>query len=458
MRPPQTTRAKLRGDFIRAAQEHGRDFTVDWVHLKLNDQAQRTVLCKDPFRSVDERVERLMETIDRSPTIQRPLEAATRTLAAPYAVVPYLRRAVHAHRVRVTVAGICPAGPPCPPASIRKSSRAPRPSGRSRGRCPDRCPRAHDRRRMRVGSSGATGTATTRVAASAALKGVDRHRRRRPQDGPEGRRSARRRSATKAVEHKVLTPGTGTAATKADTVRLRGPDLNGTSGKLSTTATPRAAPPRATARPRPTSSPGFTEGLRRATKVGSRVAFAIPPDKGFGAAGQRASSASRAPTRIVVRRRHRRRATRPDRPRATARGAGATAACRRSVTNDRPRRRPITVPKTAAPTKTQSATADRGHGRDGQEGPDHRARSTTASLWKDGSVFDSALASAGSRSTSRSAGPGHQGLGQRPEGKKVGSRVLLVIPPADGYGKAGSPPKIAGNDTLVFVVDILAAY
>src|SRR6476661_9704 len=71
--PPQTTRAKLRGDFIRAAQAHGRDFTVDWVHLKLNDQAQRTVLCKDPFRSVDERVERLMETIERSPTIQRPL-------------------------------------------------------------------------------------------------------------------------------------------------------------------------------------------------------------------------------------------------------------------------------------------------------------------------------------------------------------------------------------------------
>ena len=49
VRPPQTTRAKLRGDFIRAAQEHRRDFTVDWVHLKLNDQAQRTVLCKDPF-------------------------------------------------------------------------------------------------------------------------------------------------------------------------------------------------------------------------------------------------------------------------------------------------------------------------------------------------------------------------------------------------------------------------
>ncbi|MFT7834762.1 Pup--protein ligase [Saccharothrix sp. BKS2] len=61
--PPQTTRAKLRGDFIAAAQAAGRDFTVDWVHLKLNDQAQRTVLCKDPFRAVDERVERLISSL-----------------------------------------------------------------------------------------------------------------------------------------------------------------------------------------------------------------------------------------------------------------------------------------------------------------------------------------------------------------------------------------------------------
>ena len=48
--PPQTTRARLRGEFIRQAKAKRRDYTVDWVHLKLNDQAQRTVLCKDPFR------------------------------------------------------------------------------------------------------------------------------------------------------------------------------------------------------------------------------------------------------------------------------------------------------------------------------------------------------------------------------------------------------------------------
>jgi proteasome accessory factor A len=55
--------ARLRGEFIKRAQERRRDFTVDWVHLKLNDQAQRTVLCKDPFRSHDERVHKLIESM-----------------------------------------------------------------------------------------------------------------------------------------------------------------------------------------------------------------------------------------------------------------------------------------------------------------------------------------------------------------------------------------------------------
>ncbi|HZD64623.1 MAG TPA: Pup--protein ligase [Acidimicrobiales bacterium] len=61
--PPATTRARLRGDFIRRAKERRRDFTVDWVHLKLNDQAQRTVLLKDPFKARDERVEKLIESL-----------------------------------------------------------------------------------------------------------------------------------------------------------------------------------------------------------------------------------------------------------------------------------------------------------------------------------------------------------------------------------------------------------
>ena len=41
-------------------------------------------------------------------------------------------------------------------------------------------------------------------------------------------------------------------------------------------------------------------------------------------------------------------------------------------------------------------------------------------------------------------------------GQKVGSRVMLVIPPDDGYGTSGNTSAgIKGSDTLVFVVDIL---
>jgi peptidylprolyl isomerase len=43
------------------------------------------------------------------------------------------------------------------------------------------------------------------------------------------------------------------------------------------------------------------------------------------------------------------------------------------------------------------------------------------------------------------------------QGVKVGSRVMLVIPPDQGYGKKGSPPTIPGGATLVFVIDVLGA-
>jgi FKBP-type peptidyl-prolyl cis-trans isomerase len=44
-------------------------------------------------------------------------------------------------------------------------------------------------------------------------------------------------------------------------------------------------------------------------------------------------------------------------------------------------------------------------------------------------------------------------------GQKVGSRVLAVIPPADGYGTSGnSQLGITGSTTLVFVIDVLKSY
>lgn len=61
--PPQTTRAKMRGEFIQAAHQYGRDYSVDWVHLKLNDVPATTVMCRDPLVARDERVDRLLAGI-----------------------------------------------------------------------------------------------------------------------------------------------------------------------------------------------------------------------------------------------------------------------------------------------------------------------------------------------------------------------------------------------------------
>ncbi|MFC6083791.1 FKBP-type peptidyl-prolyl cis-trans isomerase [Sphaerisporangium aureirubrum] len=51
-----------------------------------------------------------------------------------------------------------------------------------------------------------------------------------------------------------------------------------------------------------------------------------------------------------------------------------------------------------------------------------------------------------------------KGWDQTLVGAPVGSRILVTIPPALGYGKNGSGDKIKGTDTLVFVIDILGVY
>ncbi|MGO1591147.1 MAG: Pup--protein ligase [Ancrocorticia sp.] len=62
--PPQTTRAKIRGEFVAAAQEQRRDYMADWMNLRLMEaQGARTVVLKDPFATVDSAAEALMAEI-----------------------------------------------------------------------------------------------------------------------------------------------------------------------------------------------------------------------------------------------------------------------------------------------------------------------------------------------------------------------------------------------------------
>ncbi|WP_129359656.1 Pup--protein ligase [Rothia uropygioeca] len=54
---PPRTRAALRGRFIEAARGAGLDYTVDWVHYKINQQLALSHVCQDPFATTDEDIE-----------------------------------------------------------------------------------------------------------------------------------------------------------------------------------------------------------------------------------------------------------------------------------------------------------------------------------------------------------------------------------------------------------------
>ncbi|AWH95467.1 Pup--protein ligase [Dietzia psychralcaliphila] len=62
---PETTRAALRGRFISAATRAERDYTVDWVHLKVADGTLPTVALTDPFAAEDPRVDDLIAALGR---------------------------------------------------------------------------------------------------------------------------------------------------------------------------------------------------------------------------------------------------------------------------------------------------------------------------------------------------------------------------------------------------------
>ncbi|MGL4172955.1 MAG: FKBP-type peptidyl-prolyl cis-trans isomerase [Actinomycetota bacterium] len=120
----------------------------------------------------------------------------------------------------------------------------------------------------------------------------------------------------------------------------------------------------------------------------------------------------------------------------------------------------ITVPQGAKPpTKTVVQQLVQGEGVAVQKGQTIRV-SYTGALWRNGEVFDSSANRPEQPYFSFPMGQGQviKGWDNGLLGQKVGSRVLLIVPPADGYGSAGSGDTIKGTDTLVFVVDILAAY
>jgi peptidylprolyl isomerase len=81
----------------------------------------------------------------------------------------------------------------------------------------------------------------------------------------------------------------------------------------------------------------------------------------------------------------------------------------------------------------------------------------TGVTWDDGKVFDSSWTSGSPASFEIGTGAVIAGWDEGLVGQTVGSQVLLVVPPAKGYPDGSPDGSIQAGDTIVFVVDILAA-
>ncbi len=198
-------------------------------------------------------------------------------------------------------------------------------------------------------------------------------------------------------------------------------------------------------------------GLEKALigqKAGSRVLAVIPPKDGFGSSGNSQIGVKGTDTLVFV----------VDMIQEVGNSSGVAG----TQTSDgggtlptvtaAPGKAPaVTIPSTAPPKTLQVKTLIKGAGAKVAKG-DYIVTQYVGVNWRTRKVFDSSWSRSQPFPLNIGVGQVIKGWDTGLVGQTVGSRVLLVIPPADGYGKAGSPQAgIKGTDTLVFVVDILAA-
>ncbi|MEL0627814.1 FKBP-type peptidyl-prolyl cis-trans isomerase [Salinibacterium amurskyense] len=113
----------------------------------------------------------------------------------------------------------------------------------------------------------------------------------------------------------------------------------------------------------------------------------------------------------------------------------------------------ITIPDTDPPTELEVAVLKQGAGETIQENSDVVVHYVGMN-WTTGEIFDESWA----RGTPSTFNTGQvvQGFKTALEGQQVGSQIIAVLPPSEGYGEAGNEGAgISGTDTIVFVVDIL---
>ena len=130
------------------------------------------------------------------------------------------------------------------------------------------------------------------------------------------------------------------------------------------------------------------------------------------------------------------------------------AAIAEQISEDLDARPEIPAPEGAPPAELVTEDIVEGKGRAAKEGALVAVQYAGAS-WSTGQEFDASWNSGQPFSFPLGAGQVIPGWDQGVAGMKKGGRRLLVIPPDLGYGPAGSPPVIAPNETLIFVVDMV---
>jgi FKBP-type peptidyl-prolyl cis-trans isomerase len=192
-------------------------------------------------------------------------------------------------------------------------------------------------------------------------------------------------------------------------------------------------------------------------KMGSRVLAVIPPKEGFGTSGDAQAGIKGTDTLVFVvdmLKDFAGNAAASGRPVSHGGGSLPTVT---AVTGSAPT---MTMPKGNPPKNLTTQVLIKGTGPTVAEG-DTVVVQYVGAIWRNGYVFDSSWKRSQPFGFTIGASPSQVILGWDKGliDQTVGSRVMLVIPPTDGYGKAGSPQAhIKGTDTLVFVVDILGAF
>lgn len=203
---------------------------------------------------------------------------------------------------------------------------------------------------------------------------------------------------------------------------------------------------------------GLTTALKGA-RIGSRVVAVLPPKYGYGPNGQSQLQIKGTDTLVwVIDLLQQYPSTAAATGAQVSHGGGSLP----TVTAALGQAPVITVPKTSPPAKLSVTTLIKGTGPKLVNG-DTVVAQYVGSIWRTGKVFSStwpsAQAPAGLPFSFQLGGRVVAGWNQGLVGVPVGSRVMLVIPPALGYGPAGGQPSagITKTDSLVFVVDVVGA-